>query len=457
MAVTPDIANLPSAIEDARRATLDSDPGPADPLDFNVVLGQLTTARSKFPSLYVNDFVAPLLATLQSLGQARYAQIIVNDPQKQREAGLMFDCIQAVLQRGSDYAADATNAFQQMIDDLYDGFLSAEDRKGVAPPENATDAPLVKWGNPDNGPYTWPIDATRNLGVRAGVVNMPPSHARRALLGWAALAHEDTGHDVLHAYEGLEGQLAQAVHQALLAQGTDLELAGYWADRIDETASDVMGLLNLGPAAGIGLIGYFRGINAAFTGNAVLRADGPANDPHPADVARGYLAASVVSKLASSQAAQWSQVIKSETDKDVATAGDITILGTSVSQDDLAQSADIVASTIVGVNLPTLEGHSLGYIQNWQESDDRIVDQVRQVLRTSRTVDFDQEPRIYAAHVVAAAVFEAVAADGDPAMLFTRLLGILDQMHKKNPTWGPLSIRHPGNLMKNRAYDRSSF
>ena len=52
-----------------------------------------------------------------------------------------------------------------------------------------------------------------------------------------------------------------------------------------------MGILNLGPAAGIGLIAYFRGLGAAFGQPPKLRSDGPADDPHPADIVRGYLAA----------------------------------------------------------------------------------------------------------------------------------------------------------------------
>ena len=95
----------------------------------------------------------------------------------------MFDIAQAVLQRGDGYQENASNAFQQVVDDLYDGFLSAEDRKGITAPENATDAPLIKFGNPQAGPYTWPIDATQIFDVGAAVVNLPPSHGRRRTFG----------------------------------------------------------------------------------------------------------------------------------------------------------------------------------------------------------------------------------------------------------------------------------
>src|SRR5262245_14350146 len=106
--------------------------------------------------------------------------------------------------------------------------------------------------------------ATRSFNVQAAIVNLPPANAKEGLLAWAAVGHETGGHDIRHTYAGLEDQLASAVRTALRMAGFGGDLADYWADRIDETASDVCGILNMGPAAAIGLIGYFRGLNAAF-------------------------------------------------------------------------------------------------------------------------------------------------------------------------------------------------
>ena len=58
---------------------------------------------------------------------------------------------------------------------------------------------------------------------------------------------------ILHADDGLEDELSQKVRSALNAVSIGAGLADYWAERIDETASDLMGILNMGPAAGIGL------------------------------------------------------------------------------------------------------------------------------------------------------------------------------------------------------------
>src|SRR5260221_9705694 len=75
----------------------------------------------------------------------------------------------------------------------------------------------------------------------------------------------------------------------------------------------------MGPAAGIGLIGFFRGLNAAFGGGGKLRNVGPDSDVHPADIVRGFLAAATVRLLEFGGATDWADVIDGETEKDLDT------------------------------------------------------------------------------------------------------------------------------------------
>jgi hypothetical protein len=452
-AAAPDVSNLDACVDDARLAGLDLTAGPEDPTDYDQLRGRLLTARGKFPPLYQQEFVDPYIQKLDSLGRSGFTQILIGDPTRQREAGLMLDMAHAILQFAEGYEKTAIAAFQQVASDLYDGFLSAEDRKGVAPPENASTPPLVKFGNPQSGPYTWPVDATRNFGARAGVISLPPANAHKGILAWPALGHEDAGHDILHAYAGLQDQLADAVRTAVGNSGAGHGLDDYWADRIDETSSDVMGILNMGPAAGIGLIGFFRGLNAAFGGAARLRTTGPANDPHPADILRGYLAASVVSRLSFDGAKAWSDVLTAETDKD-ARGHAITILGVHVPAADAKKSAEAVAEAIVGAKMPTLEGHALGDIQDWRNQDEELVAVARNALTTGAAIPLDHTPRIYAAHVVAAAVMAALGQGGVTSQLFDSMVTALAAMHKANPSWGPLLVRHPGDLARNFSYRR---
>ena len=61
----------------------------------------------------------------------------------------------------------------------------------------------------------------------------------------------------------------------------------------------------------------------------------------------------------------------------------------------------------------------------------------------------------YAAHVVAAAVTEAPATGDNVQQLFGRMLRMLGEMHDQNPSWGPLFVAHPGNIVRDMVYVRA--
>src|SRR5512139_3254388 len=172
-------------------------------------------AVPRLPAPYRSAVGEPLLKALDGMGPGGFARVLARDPGRTGPARLLLDAAQAVLQRTEGYQARATAAFQEVVSDLYDGFLSAEDRRGVKPPDHGVLAPLVKWGRPDFGPYTLPVDATASLGARVGVVSLPPGNAARGLCVWAALGHETAGHDVLSADRGLRTELADVVRSAL--------------------------------------------------------------------------------------------------------------------------------------------------------------------------------------------------------------------------------------------------
>ena len=302
----PTFPDLDVCIQDVRSAVLSGERGPAVPQSFNDLRGALESARGTLPPLYDDKYYRPYVKTLDTLGPDGYLQILAQDPNLEGTAALLVDLASAILQNAAGYRRDETDGFQEVISDLYDGFLSAEDRRGVKPPDKGVIPPLVKWGNPNFGPYTFTISATSSFGVEAAVVSLPPAHAREGLMGWAALPHE-CAHDLLHADSGLHAALAGKVKARL--DSAKNPLADYWADRIDETASDVLGILNMGPAAGVGLIAYFRGLRLAVSGTDGLATKGPARSAHPIDILRAYLAAHAVSLLGFSGRKKWSDAL----------------------------------------------------------------------------------------------------------------------------------------------------
>lgn len=438
------LAGMAAVIEDARKAAVSTNKGPADPTNYAAFVKRLQAVQGKFPPLYEQSYVTPFINTITGLGAAKFNQILASDPERERTAGLMFDLGQAILQHGESYLKAETRGFQEFISDLYDGFLSAEDRRGVKAPDLGVIPPLAKWGNPEAGPYTWPIDAAKSFGVGAAVVNMPPANADLGLIAWAALGHETAGHDILHADKGLQAELAQALRTNLASLGHGL--GDYWAARIDETSSDVMGILNLGPAAGIGLIAYFRGLGAAFGQPPKLRSDGPDDDPHPADIVRGYLAAEVVALLSFAGHSAWSKLIAAETEKD---RGTIVLAGQTISPALARKAAKIVAKTLVTGKAEALEGHALGDIQGWADADEAILQAMRAPLRDGTPLPpTPGGKKLYAAHLVSAAVMEALATDQNIASLQANLIAQLNKLHDANPAWGPLFVAHPGQMRR---------
>jgi hypothetical protein len=429
------LAGLPSAVEDARVAALVRSDGPPDPTVFASLRARLEAARARLPPVYRRAVVDPLLRSLDELGARGFARLLAQDPRREGEAGLLLDLSQAVLQQGEGYQPRATAAFQEVVSDLYDGFLSAEDRRGVKPPDHGVVPPLVRWGSAEAGPYTWPATDTAAFDAKAAVVSLPAANASAGLLAWPALAHETAGHDVLSADDGLADELARAVRKGVLGEKMDPDLAEYWADRIDETASDVLGILNMGPAAAVGLVGYFRALNGAWGGKPSLRNVGSADDPHPADIARAYLAAETVRLLSFEGAGRWADRLSAEADRDL---GKIQLGGVAVTAGVAKASAAAVARAIVRTPLRALEGRALGDIQDWRDGDEAIVAELRRALREEDAGRGPAGPYAagaYAAHAVAAGVYETVAGGSREADVMGRMIGILAEMHDRNPVW----------------------
>ena len=443
--------NLENCIQDALQAAQDSNSGPRDPTNFSELRVRLEACSLKLPPLYRENVLGPYVDALGGLGETGFNQILLEDPNRGGVAGLMQDIAQAILQHGEKYNKKTTDAYQEVVSDLYDGFLSAEDRSDIKPPDLGIIAPLVKWGNPECGPYTLPVDATINFGVKAAIVNLPPANAQHGIFAWAALGHETAGHDIIHADTGLKNELGNCLYRALQGANLGSMLPDYWASRIDETASDVLGILNMGPAAGIALVGYFRALNAAYGKEPALRNIGPDDDPHPADILRGYLAASVVRLLNFSKANNWAMAIEGEADKDL-TAIQLGQSKTVITPDEAKMSADVVASCLVQTKMTCLGNHAFGEIQNWKDSDEEIVKEIRSILSFSDPLPELYDKKVYAAHVVAASIIEALQGGSGVPVLFGRMISILKTLHDKNPSWGPLYVRHSGDIVPLQAY-----
>jgi hypothetical protein len=223
-------------------------------------------------------------------------------------------------------------------------------------------------------------------------------------------------------------------------------LALYWSERIDETASDLMGVLNMGPAAAAVIIPYFRGMLGAFGLPQKLRSTGDKDDVHPADILRVMLGASAVRLLSFTDKNAWADAILAEGLKDMTTI----VLNTSskIDQASAQRSADIVAKVVMQTDFVSLKNHSLQEIQDWVDKDEKIVAGLRKLISKPSKAKISNDA--YATHVISAAIYEGLLVKQDIAPLFKSTIKILKQMHNTNPSWGPLYIMHPGDLNRDR-------
>jgi hypothetical protein len=439
--ITPDFANLPACVEEIRKVFLSTDEGPNSLDEYGKLMNRLEASQKKLPPLYVVNTYKPFMEIMEGLGNEDYSLLYQKGGD---DFFLMADIAQAILQNGEGYEEIATDGFQEVITDLYDGFLSEEDRWSVKKPDYEVIPPLVKWG-PD-GPYTITSEYTlQYYNIQTAIVDMPPAAARAGVMVWAALAHETAGHDILHADDGLLAEMQQAIWQALKDAGLPGGLPEYWAERIDESASDVLGILNMGPAPGIGVLALLRGVRKAMGLDGLLTR-GPADDEHPADIVRCYLAASTIRLLSFDGKDAWADAIEAEADQDLTSS--IILAGRVVSVEDAKKSAGIVAQTIAKGKMQTLEMRPLIEIQDWRNEDEQTVQDIIPALVSAVDLPDPYKGDFYAAHAVAAAVVAALRKDADLAVVFSRMQAVLKAMHDANPSWGPLYIMHPGDLKR---------
>ncbi len=205
---------------------------------------------------------------------------------------LKYDIQEVILQNSSTPGAEL-KALNVLVTDLWNAFRLNSSYQ----PTRLGLSPLAKWGqgsSAQNGPYTLARPFPTENSDWVQIVSLPGRFKDKGVIGWTCLAHE-ISHDIL---EGLGSNgLISSLRQTLLSQlpeSTQIELLlkDYFINRISETAADVLGVLLLGPAAGIGLIGYLRS-----HGNFLSCSDGDPYSTHPVAISRVYLVAYAVNQL----------------------------------------------------------------------------------------------------------------------------------------------------------------
>lgn len=405
------------------------------------------------PKVYQQEYAQPLLNNFD-----QFLSEIDSDPT------FTETICAAVYQHSSDFVAARgyLNRFQAVCATLYDDFLNNEVRKKLNLPLIEKFPPLAMFQKSgDGGPFTITSDSVQQLfGGTIGVVSLPGTYRQHPLL-WSSLAHEVGGHDVLHADPGLLTELGQAVKSSI--RNSDPSLGTLWQYWIDETASDVYGLLHYGPEFELNLAIFFAAINLQINGPSAdwLRftsysgSDGQL-DPHPTDILRlsvGKGALNALTNLSASSKAGYSEIIDEIINFVVSQNGGhttITLQGFGKQTYDLKlmQSiAEQVGAVIVTTKLRALNGRSIQDITTWSQDDEKTAQTLVPILLNPNPDLSNLPPEATAQHVLSAASL-AVLTNPSGAAYATMTKNVnrlLDAAFNADPLWNPkkkVAVRH---------------
>ncbi|HEY7079855.1 MAG TPA: hypothetical protein VH500_09145 [Nitrososphaeraceae archaeon] len=429
---------------------------------------------TKLPGIYKEVFLDPIKNLLNT---QTYETILktLDSFDNSTGHGPWHDWLASINQRILNFQVDATRAFEEALADLFDGFLSMEEGKRIKPPDYETVSPLAVWGSSKEGPYTWPSDIGISIGMKMATVNLPPAFSKNIAL-WSSVGHETGGHDILHAYKGMLDEVGTKVASKILARKNDPVLRGafaivngkkekfaeyaakYWKDRIDETASDVCGLLNIGPAAGISLAVLLITLH-----KGTLLTVNSFDNVHPIDALRIFLAADVIrntKELNVNISNMWANYFESIVEKYVENNKGFYLFSQTLDgklhvdvempYNQMRETVKIVSETITNSELYTLGNHALSEVNTWANTDEILTTRIANHLLAGKEPSVEPGPdgqKVYAAHILAGATI-ALAKLGDIRTTTRLSIKSLNKLYSQNPVWRGLPIRFRSQLSK---------
>jgi hypothetical protein len=364
----------------------------------------------------------------------------------------------AVYQHSGRPSEGPLNRFLAVVSNLYRSFLDSRKRIAADFPLNQALPPLAMFQyQARSGPFTIPVDNVAALfGGAVGVVSMPASYANHPLL-WAALAHECTGHDVLHADPALLPELKRGA-RAVFSTSDEKELGLIWDYWMDEAASDVYGALNVGPTFAHNLVLLFSLISAQRAhppGDApILRTQsGPADrasslDPHPTDLLRlSLLEGAVASLQGLSAARKQSYVGELRAMAGLAAPGASSIelqgwlrfdngerhfVNGSFPLVEMQDAARRVGKFIATTTLDALGGHAIQALETWDDADEQTARRIADALAQGMPITgIGDDAQLLAGVTMACLANPASYADSTRA-----LEEALDDSFAHDPFWG---------------------
>lgn len=353
------------------------------------------------PKLFRDSYSAPLAAHLKPL---------VSQSVAAGDLTTLETLTGAVYQHNQRVGKTELHRFLAVISNLYRSFLDEKKRTQAQFPLRETLPPMAMFQNrADDGPFTMTVDVVNQLfGAAVGVVSLPAAYRDHPFF-WAALAHETGGHDVLHADPALLSELSSGVRNMFGAASRNLGLL--WAYWMDEAASDVYGVLNVGPSFGLSLTAFFAALLAQLNRPAgkvpVLRTQAGGDefgrlDPHPIDILRLHLILGVVENLeglSQARRQQYSEDLLALAEICAGSAtsvelegrvkldsGETLFLRNSFPLIDMQDAARRVGAFIATAELNALGGHRIQDVETWDDPDEEKAIQVAAAVESGKAI-----------------------------------------------------------------------
>jgi hypothetical protein len=374
---------------------------------------------------YHESYFDPLLSNLKELTENL---VILGHPQEAALYFFMTTLVNTAIQLGpKNNVVKDVHRLRAVSSDILTSYLYSERRNRVTgPPLHKKLPPLGAFVAPHPvfpaypQPYMLEPDqlAQFTTGLdkqfKIGTVSLPSGYINHPIL-WGVLAHEIGGHDVLHADDNLVEEL-QAEVRKLFDGGSPKYLGPLWSHWTEEAASDVCGVLNIGPAYGIGAILYYSVILPLSKKEkrdrplllTEIKSDYYRNssdvERHPAAVVIPDLVMGATDELnelkpetVTRYNAQLQELAKlcTPTGATIKLAKGATIQGydgdlpTELNVDDLRTSARRVGRHLARVQLPSLKHKSLKEIETWDDDDEKAAARVADKLQNRVSLEKD--------------------------------------------------------------------
>jgi len=444
---------------------------------------QAATARGTplLPLVYRQGFAAPMDAALPHVLD-NLAHETASGEKTKAEAQTRLEVLYGpVYQHASGLAkvnvGPQLKRFLAVVSNLFRSFSDA-DKRAAAGVNLVTLTPPLACFQADTGrqgPYTIESDLMQqHLGIAIGIVSLPATYRDHPVI-WSVLSHEVCGHDVVHADDGLLGEMIGAMqtllapnfspHKRLDAAALNALLWSYW---MDEAAADVYGVLNMGPAFAPSLAAFLAAFRGHLKGGKRPDAPTVATDAsprdneggddtlqdHPIDLLRFYLllgAIDAMPKLDSAKRAAYVASIEAIATLIGGGANTIHVEGMVnlgpgkriPVKDDIPLQQATDAARKVGRMIAThkfraLNGRSIQDIETWDDADEAAAQAIAaRLAHRQSVVGFGDD-----AQLLAGATLALLGDAGLYDEVQNRLNDALDDSFKTDPIWRGLEPSH---------------